>query len=78
VGHHIDDKGRFQSDKYPDLPPDKVILSFSDPAAIYALKNYAWHVHSYGGDTEFADDLIARIKTVEKGTPPAGWKAYGS
>jgi len=61
MGHHIDDQGRFQSDKYPNLPPDKVLLSFQDPAARSALREYALYVTDHGGDHDFADDIITRL-----------------
>lgn len=48
MGHHMNNKGQFQSDKYPDLPPDKMILSFRDPYAKEALRRYA----------EFTDDKM--------------------
>ncbi len=38
MGHHTDSDGRFQSDNYPDLPPDKIVLSFNDPEARRALE----------------------------------------
>ena len=41
MGNHINSQGKFQSDKYPDLPPDKIILSFKDPVAREALNVYA-------------------------------------
>ncbi len=66
MGHHIDDKGRFQSDKYPDLAPDKIVLSFKDPFAEMALKLYA--VAIWDKDRELSDDILARIKSIEQGT----------
>ena len=27
MGHHIDPRGRFQSDPYPALAPDKIVVS---------------------------------------------------
>jgi len=61
MGHHINEKGQFKSDKYPDLPPDKIILSFKDPLARKALKLYA----ELTKDTELAKDIVTRINTVE-------------
>ena len=37
MGNHINEKGEFQSDLHPELPPDKIILSFQDPRAWSAL-----------------------------------------
>jgi len=66
MGHHINGSGQFQSDKYPDLPPDKFILSFKDPVARDSLKVYAENTK----DTELAEDILTRIHsiTIEDGT----------
>ena len=45
MGHHIDAAGCFQSDKHPELPPDKVLISFEDPFARAALAALALAVH---------------------------------
>ncbi len=60
MGHHIDIEGRFQSDKYPDLPPDKIVLSFKDPAARMALAEYA----RFTTDDELGADIDARLETI--------------
>jgi hypothetical protein len=61
TGHHIDAQGRFQSDKYPDLPPDKIVLSFNDPEAREALLVLA---QSYSGkDPELTADIRKRLET---------------
>lgn len=60
MGHHIDKQGRFQSDKYPDLPPDKIVLSFNDPLARDALLVLA---QSYSGaDPELTADIRQRLE----------------
>lgn len=41
MGNHIDAEGKFQSDKYPTCPPDKVPLSVNDPTAQDLLWEYA-------------------------------------
>ncbi len=61
MGHHINDQGRFQSDKYPDLAPDKIILSFKDPAARYALRRYAERTD----DMDLAQDILMRANSIE-------------
>ncbi len=61
MGHHIDKKGRFQSDKFPDLAPDKIVLSFKDPAARRALRVYSIHAE----DRELATDIRIRIDTIK-------------
>ena len=60
MGHHINSAGQFQSDKYPDLAPDKFILSFKDPVAREALKLYAENAE----DKELAEDILARIQSI--------------
>ncbi|MEQ9323893.1 MAG: hypothetical protein RIF41_32310, partial [Polyangiaceae bacterium] len=62
MGHHIDDQGRFQSDKYPDLPPDKVVVSLKDPPARDALVRLV--VAYLDVDAEFATDLGQRLVSL--------------
>ncbi len=56
MGSHIVD-GKFQSDKYPTCPPDKVPLSVGDPSAQDLLWEYARRRRAV--DAEFSDDLEA-------------------
>ncbi len=37
MGHHIDPDGRFQSDKYPELKPDQILVSFRNPSSWRSL-----------------------------------------
>ena len=53
MGHHLTSDGRFQSDKYPELPPNKIVLSFNDPAARVALLVYVLLTEDRG----LAEDL---------------------
>lgn len=62
MGAHIDKAGRFQSDKYPTCPPDKVPLSVNDKDAQPFLWAYA-ELHR-SRDAEFADDLQSRLRAV--------------
>ena len=62
MGHHIDNEGRFQSDKYPDLKPDKIILSFKDEYAQEALKKYA----ELTNDKGLSEDILNRIKRIKE------------
>ena len=62
MGHHINDKGQFQSDLHPDLAPDKIILSFRDPAARLGLKILA----NTTRDIEFGKDIKMRLKSIQK------------
>jgi len=60
MGHHINDKGEFQSDKYPEIGPDKIVLSFKDPLARTAL--YQLAVSYERTDPELADDIWERLE----------------
>lgn len=60
MGHHMNKQGQFQSDKYPDLPPDKIILSFKDKHARLVL----WHYAEITDDKELADDIKQRIESI--------------
>lgn len=61
MGHHINSEGHFQSDKYPDLPPDKIVLSFKDEDAQPALSLFC----RLTKDRELGDDILARLDTME-------------
>ncbi len=62
MGHHIDTNGRFQSDKYPKLPPDKIVVSFQDPNARGALAVLA--VDYDDDDPELAEDIRTRLEDI--------------
>lgn len=62
MGNHIDANGKFQSDKYPTCPPDKVPLSVNDPTAQDLLWEYAQRRRKV--DAEFSDDLELRLIQV--------------
>lgn len=55
MGSHINEDGKFQSDKYPTCPAGKVPLSVKDPTAQDLLWEYAQRRRVV--DAEFADDL---------------------
>lgn len=57
MGHHLTESGRFKSDKYPDLPPDKIILSFTDPLAWEPLLMYA----ASTPDLDLGADILAAV-----------------
>lgn len=61
---HIDAQGRFQSDKYPDLPPDKIVLSFTDPKATIALRYLADHYR--WEDRQLSKDINARLDALKE------------
>jgi len=58
MGNHINKKGWFQSDKYPQLPPDKLVLSFDDIAARSALLLFA----NETTDKNLARDIKIRLR----------------
>ena len=62
-GHHIDSEGRFRSDKYPDLEPDKIVVSFRHPQARRAL--YALADGYADIDAELAADIRERLRSLE-------------
>lgn len=55
MGAHINERGEFQSDKYPTCPAGKVPLSVKDPTAQDLLWEYAQRRRAV--DAEFSDDL---------------------
>lgn len=60
MGHHINDKGFFQSDKHPELPEHKIMLDFRDEYAQKALLNYAFSTR----DTELSVDIQLAVANV--------------
>ena len=69
--HHINKKGQFQSDKFPELAPDKMVLSFKDILARHALKEYAELIlgndkMGLPADKELAEDILERLKTINE------------
>ena len=60
MGHHINKEGQFQSDKYPDLKPDKIVLSFHDKVAREALRVYCLLTE----DTELKYDIRQRLLSL--------------
>ncbi len=67
MGHHIDSEGRFQSDRHPDLAPDKIVLSFKDPVARRAL--WALALDYQATDPDLAEDIQERLQSI--GSPIA-------
>ena len=62
MGHHIDREGRFQSDRYPDLDPDKIVVSFRHPQARRARALLA---DDYGDrDPGLAEDIRNRLRSL--------------
>lgn len=63
MGYHIDNEGRFQSDEYPDLGPDKIVVSFKHPEAWPVLRMLALVYEQR--DPELSEDILERVKAVE-------------
>jgi hypothetical protein len=62
MGAHINERGEFQSDKYPTTPAGKVPLSVKDPTAQDLLWTYAQRRRVV--DSEFADDLETALRSA--------------
>lgn len=62
MGSHINEKGEFQSDKYPSCPAGKVPLSVRDPSAQPLLWEYAQRHREV--DKDFSDDLETSLKAA--------------
>ena len=60
MGHHINEKGNFQSDKYPELKENKIVLSFKDKEAQIALRVYA----EITPDKELGDDILTVLNSI--------------
>jgi hypothetical protein len=61
---HLDNDGRFQSDTHPELPPDKIVLSFKDPLARAALYKLAERYQR--ADPLFARDIRRRLRSIQR------------
>ncbi|HEU01415.1 hypothetical protein LCGC14_0273180 [marine sediment metagenome] len=65
MGHHIDSQGRFQSDKHPSLPPDRLRVNITNPLSWDGLLQLADSYQTK--DPEFADDLRNRVRSLDPG-----------
>jgi len=57
MGHHINKKGQFKSDKYKWCPAGFFALKFTDELACKVIISYAMKTH----DKELSDDLMATV-----------------
>lgn len=73
MGQHIDSEGRFQSDKYPELGPDKIVVSFRHPEARTAL--YVLAVGYESTDAELSADILARLASIGGDAQSASYEA---
>ena len=62
MGHHIDDQNRFQSDKHPETPANRIRMNLENPKSLRAL--VACAEDHRGDDPEFADDLMTCLRTI--------------
>jgi hypothetical protein len=62
MSHHLID-GKFKSDKYPDLAPDKIVVSFKHAEAWPALAALAEGYDER--DPELADDIRTRLQSIK-------------
>lgn len=65
-GHHINKDGKFQSDLYPGMKPDKISLSFHDVLAQPFLRGYAERIIEHTEDVELGQDMIIRLDAIEE------------
>ena len=64
TGHHINEDGEFQSDKYPHLQADKILINFRNPASHAALAALAQTYLFI--EPELAHDIWTRLQSVTK------------
>ena len=69
MGSHINTDGEFQSDKHPDLPPDRLRLSLLARRSRRALRVLAEDYEDL--DESFAADLRTRLNAIEDAERPA-------
>jgi hypothetical protein len=69
MGHHLTEDGQFKSDKYPDLPPGKIVLSFKDPHAQLGLWTTA--IDYQRRDPELSEDMMAALDRLGSAPPRA-------
>lgn len=62
MGHHIDSQGRFQSDKHPELKPDRILVNFANPLSRRALRVLADDYQDI--DPELSEDINARLDAL--------------
>jgi len=61
MGHHINKDGEFQSDKHPELPPNKIALDFRDAFARLPILMYAQSIM----DEELAMDIYKGLENAK-------------
>jgi hypothetical protein len=61
-GKHLNEQGQFQSDRFPSIGPDKLVLSFHDPEARHALTTFA---HATA-NRALAYDIMWRMEQIDR------------
>lgn len=69
MGHHINADDKFQSDKHPGLPPDRVRVSLENPRSERALRVLAQDYRAV--DSGFSEDLLYRLNALHGPDPVA-------
>jgi hypothetical protein len=69
MGHHLTDDGQFKSDRHPDLPAGKIVLSFKDPHAQLGLWVTAIDYRAH--DPELSADIMEALTRVGSVPPRA-------
>lgn len=64
MGHHINDKGEFQSDKFPQLPPDYVAINMKHEHNWPVLAALA--VTYRDKKPDFAEDILTRLDSLHR------------
>lgn len=69
MGHHLTDDGQFKSDRHPDLPAGKIVLSFKDPHAQLGLWVTAFDYRAQ--DPELSADMVTALSRLGSAPPRA-------
>jgi len=69
MGHHLTDDGQFKSDRHPDLPAGKIVLSFRDPHAQLGLWVTAIDYRAH--DPELSADMVTALSRLGSAPPRA-------
>jgi len=64
MGHHINKEGQFQSDRFPGLSPDKIVVSFKSRYAHPALAALAESYETL--DPDLSEDIRERLQTIKR------------
>lgn len=77
MGHHINAHGEFQSDKHPDLPPDRIRINMSNPRSQRAMWQLALDYEDK--DPELSADIRTRLSALGSRPPmlqESNWREF--